>query len=160
MDIVVTTATDDAGTAATIINKVDLSSFRKFGFQSDAWYKLREEKISFLLAYMHHCKDGKYVVSCDPDFHLPPRLDELAEFAQAHGLDYYGLWDGQYKSHFFMIKCNEMTRDFMQTVLNTMKVRRDFYAEQSVINQIIHNAGIRHGGFTCSSASRADDRGH
>lgn len=143
--MIVTTTCDDTPPKFNCkVHKVDLSPYHKFGFQTDSWYKLREEKMTFLLANM--TTENDYIISCDPDI-VPMNVETLVEEARALDLDYYGAHEsGQYRSCFFIVKCNETMRLFVQNVLNIMKVRRDFYAEQSVINQTIHN--VKHAPIT------------
>lgn len=129
-----------------MLNTIDLSKFTRFGFGEQAWYVAIQEKLAYALRMMSdpaEIAEGEYIVVSDADIQYlqPMKLKDLVIYAKERDLDYYGMRENRtdsFNGGFYILKNTAKARDFMKEVHDRMNVCKNRYADQEILNEILH----------------------
>lgn len=135
-----------------VINKIDLSTFGRYGFLEESWYNAIMSKIEFVRRFISEQSDGEYVIVTDADiqFLQPLRIQELIDNATKESLDYYGMREDkrpEYNGGFYIVRCGPKIQAFLDEVCTRMKtLPRQKYGDQEILNELLkHNPhGLNH----------------
>lgn len=129
----------------------DLSAWSDHRFGSDSWHHAVRVKMRHLLASFDHVADQDYLIFSDADvqFFRPERLPDLVAEAAAHGLDFYGMREGNsrgYNTGFMVLRNTPPVRRMVAMVAEALLRDRPHLGDQKLINDLLRrpDSGIRH----------------
>lgn len=133
------------------VQTLDLSGWSEHRFGSDSWHHAVRAKMGHILAAFAGIAEHGYLIFSDADvqFFRPEQLPDLVAEATAHGLDFYGMREGNsrdYNAGFMVLRNTPTIRHMVALVAETLGHERPHFGDQTIINDLLRcpDSGIRH----------------
>lgn len=133
------------------VQALDLSGWPEHRFGSDSWHHAVRAKMGHILTSLDRIAGHGYLIFSDADvqFFRPEQLPDLVADATAHGLDFYGMREGNsrdYNTGFMVLRNTPAIRRMVALVAEALGHERPHLGDQALINDLLRrrDSGIRH----------------
>lgn len=136
------------------LKKINLSTFNSFGFGTPSWFEAGIQKLDWILENLNEAQKNEIVVFNDVDIQYlnPMNLFHVTSFMESRKLDFCGIMEHnsadyyeRYNGGYYLIKNTPEVKAFVKKIKDELKVNKPEFADQDILNDIIHHANISHG---------------
>lgn len=132
-----------------VAERMDVSGFQEFGFQTDSWYQMLSHQVQFALDVMEReVEEGDYFIVSDIDLHFfrPEEIRNLVIKAASEKCEFSALIEhpNHYNSGFIILRRGPRVTELYRRTLEGLRTKRSGLGDQDEINRLIHELDIRH----------------
>jgi hypothetical protein len=129
--------------------KIDLKEFNVFGFGTPSWYEAAVQKLDFIIKNLNELREGELLVFNDLDIQYlnPMNTFRVLDFMECKKLDFCGTKEfdsDKYNGGYYILRNTKNIIKLICSIKEELKLKKPKYADQDILNEIIHDANINH----------------
>lgn len=135
------------------LKKISLKSFESFGFGTPSWFEAGILKLDWILENLNNSEKREIIVFNDVDIQYlnPMNLFNVVNIMDSKKLDFCGIMEHnsaeyyeRYNGGYYLLRNTPEVKNFINNIKNELKVNKPEFADQDILNDLIHNAKIKH----------------
>lgn len=135
------------------LKKISLKSFESFGFGTPSWFEAGILKLDWILENLNNSEKREIIVFNDVDIQYlnPMNLFNVVNIMDSKKLDFCGIMEHnsaeyyeRYNGGYYLLRNTPEVKSFINNIKNELKVNKPEFADQDILNDLIHHAKIKH----------------